>query len=467
MEQFNFGPAAYQIANATSASDGLMSSADKGKLDGIAAGATAVTVNNTLTSDSTTQALSAAQGKVLSESIIKPVTIDLDTVTNTSGSYTHTTSISTSGIITEGMKCIGLEVGNPAAFKDMPTITAGTDAITLSCSSVSGTSTVRVIMMRTTQASSSGIEPTVITSEEFDILAGRIGTLANLTTTAKTDVVSAVNEVNSVKANRILLTDSDTLATIKTKFDEFETLDPISIYATSAAINLLTGGSLTGNTFTGLVKKQTNGNWDFSGLFGSGANGHSLNFRVASLTSSSAGTFSLKDDIQTLSDQIAHIDTSTTTNLSNIPVNSKGRIYLGSSVSPTGANAYVNYICYGSSDRRTIEVRDTSNNIWYNSYNGSNWVGWFTIGNATFGKYSETAITDLENVPANTSGYNLFTGGAHPSGGDGGSLVYWCFGTIARRVIIAFSASTGNAWTNTRNNSTTWNGWRKVTLTDV
>ena len=46
-----------------------MSAADKIKLDGIAAGATAVTVENALTSTSTTNALSAAQGKALNDSI--------------------------------------------------------------------------------------------------------------------------------------------------------------------------------------------------------------------------------------------------------------------------------------------------------------------------------------------------------------------------------------------------------------
>ncbi len=95
------------------------------------------------------------------------------------------------------MKCIGLEVGNPAAFGDMPTITAGNDEITLSCSSVSGTSTVKVTMMRTTQATSSGIMPTAVTSEEFDILANRIGDIDDLTTTANTDVVAAVNELKT------------------------------------------------------------------------------------------------------------------------------------------------------------------------------------------------------------------------------------------------------------------------------
>ena len=54
-------------SNATTSAAGLMSSSDKVKLNGIATGATNVTVNNTLTSTSTTQALSANQGKILND----------------------------------------------------------------------------------------------------------------------------------------------------------------------------------------------------------------------------------------------------------------------------------------------------------------------------------------------------------------------------------------------------------------
>lgn len=50
---------------ATTSANGLMSSADKSKLDGIQANAKNVTVENVLTSDSTANALSAAQGKAL------------------------------------------------------------------------------------------------------------------------------------------------------------------------------------------------------------------------------------------------------------------------------------------------------------------------------------------------------------------------------------------------------------------
>ena len=117
----------------------------------------------------------------------KLIVVDLDTVTNTSGSYTHTTTIS--GVTSE-MKPVVLELGNPSAFKSGISITTGTNSVTLTCSSVSGTSTVKVSMLFVATANS-------VTSSEFDVLAGRIGTLSSLTTTAKTDTVSAINEVNA------------------------------------------------------------------------------------------------------------------------------------------------------------------------------------------------------------------------------------------------------------------------------
>lgn len=57
------------IGDVTDDAHGYMTPAQKKKLDGIAEGANKTTVNNTLTSTSTTDALSAAQGKALDEKI--------------------------------------------------------------------------------------------------------------------------------------------------------------------------------------------------------------------------------------------------------------------------------------------------------------------------------------------------------------------------------------------------------------
>ena len=61
------GTNATTTATATTKANGLMSSTDKTKLEGIATGATKNVVENVLTSTSTTNALSAAQGKALND----------------------------------------------------------------------------------------------------------------------------------------------------------------------------------------------------------------------------------------------------------------------------------------------------------------------------------------------------------------------------------------------------------------
>jgi hypothetical protein len=74
-------------SNATTSTAGLMSASDKTKLDGVATGATKNTVENVLTSDSTTNALSAYQGKVLNTALNgKQKTISVGTSTPTGGS---------------------------------------------------------------------------------------------------------------------------------------------------------------------------------------------------------------------------------------------------------------------------------------------------------------------------------------------------------------------------------------------
>ena len=115
----------------------------------------------------------------------KLIVVDLDTVTNASGSYTHSTTVNG---ITADMKAVMVELGNPDAFLDTINIVTSTNAITLTCSSVAGTSTVKASLLFIATANA-------ITSSEFDVLAGRIGTLSSLATTAKTDLVAAVNEV--------------------------------------------------------------------------------------------------------------------------------------------------------------------------------------------------------------------------------------------------------------------------------
>jgi hypothetical protein len=106
------------------------------------------------------------------------------------------------------MKAIRVELGNPSAFGDKIYITCMTGMITLACDSVSGSSTVKVTVLK--QANGSGS----LTSTEFDILDQRIGDLSDLTTTAKTNLVGAVNEINSGKVSKVTNGTSGNVATL-------------------------------------------------------------------------------------------------------------------------------------------------------------------------------------------------------------------------------------------------------------
>ena len=214
---------------ATQSENGLMSSTDKTKLDGIATGANnythpshtaqssglyKVTVDNQghvsavsaveksdITnlgipgSDTTytqfTGATSSAEGtaglvpaplatskkKFLcsdgswsEETGAKLIVRDLDDVTGNGGSYTHTTYIED---VTSDMKAVMIEVSDADVFQGSIDITIVDGAITLECDAVNGTSEVTVSMMFVANANE-------LTSAEFDVLANRISNIANL-----------------------------------------------------------------------------------------------------------------------------------------------------------------------------------------------------------------------------------------------------------------------------------------------
>lgn len=113
-------------------------------------------------------------------------------ITNTSGSYTTTIN---NEFITAEMKAVEMELGTPSIFGDKITVTCGAGFVTISCPSVSGTSTYKISLIKSID------DPTAVTSTEFDVLANRIGDLADLETTVKTDLVSAVNEHNDAITN--------------------------------------------------------------------------------------------------------------------------------------------------------------------------------------------------------------------------------------------------------------------------
>ena len=128
---------------------------------------------------------------------LKPLTITLDAVSNANGSYSHITEDER---ITEDMKPIALEVGTPESFYAPVTVTTGDVTATVSCPDAHGNSTITVTFIKTSPVEGGEDYPPAVTSTEFDILADRIGALSSLTTTDKTDLVSAVNEVKSTAA---------------------------------------------------------------------------------------------------------------------------------------------------------------------------------------------------------------------------------------------------------------------------
>lgn len=125
---------------------------------------------------------------------LKPIAITLDPVTSANGAVTVTT---TDARVTEDMKAVFLEVGTPETFKAPIRITTGNGSVELYCANAVGSSTVVVTLEMATPLDSADPQPASVTSTEFDILAGRIGTLSSLNTSVKTDIVSAINSLNS------------------------------------------------------------------------------------------------------------------------------------------------------------------------------------------------------------------------------------------------------------------------------
>lgn len=121
---------------------------------------------------------------------LKPLTVTLDPVTSANGSYSHATQDER---ITEDMKAISIEVGTPECFYAPIEVTTGAGTVTLTCADAHGNSTVSVTFIKTSPVTGGADYPPAVTSTEFDILADRIGSLTNLDTDVKTDLVAAVN----------------------------------------------------------------------------------------------------------------------------------------------------------------------------------------------------------------------------------------------------------------------------------
>ena len=80
----------------------------------------------------------------------------LDSMPNTTGSYTHTTSIQG---VTSTMKPIMIEYSNPSAFLGNVTVTCDNGSITLSCPNVSGASEISVTVTDLSSSSQTTVFP--------------------------------------------------------------------------------------------------------------------------------------------------------------------------------------------------------------------------------------------------------------------------------------------------------------------
>lgn len=109
-------------------------------------------------------------------------------VSNVSGAYSGTVY---DDKITASMRAIDIYAVDPSIFNDKIHVTCQAGYLTITCDDVAGTTDVTISVLK------SANDPTALTSTEFDILSNRIGDLDDLTTTVKTNVVNAVNEVNA------------------------------------------------------------------------------------------------------------------------------------------------------------------------------------------------------------------------------------------------------------------------------
>lgn len=161
---------------ATQSSSGLMSAMDKTNLDRVAAitafvGATSSAAG---TSGYVPAPTISDRSKVLTGNGTwsdspgaKLVTVNGEMI-NGSGLYVETFL---NNLVTADMKAVDLELSNPEAFLDQITVSSGAGFITVTCQSVSGSSTIKASLLKVID------DPTAITTTEYDVLDNRINNL--------------------------------------------------------------------------------------------------------------------------------------------------------------------------------------------------------------------------------------------------------------------------------------------------
>lgn len=104
------------------------------------------------------------------------------TVTNTSGTYSQT--FEDDNIVAD-MKAVELEVTRAYVFGDVITVTPANGSITVACSDVSGTDTIKISLIKVIS------DPTAITSTEFDILNNRLLAVENVYTDTSINIATS------------------------------------------------------------------------------------------------------------------------------------------------------------------------------------------------------------------------------------------------------------------------------------
>ena len=169
--------------------------AEKTKLSGIAEGANKTIINNTLTSTSTTEALSAAQGKVLDEKIsaINTNMEDLGAGDMLKSVY----DTNSNGIVDNAEKLGGNAPSYYAKASDIPTVPTKVSDFTNDAGyiTVDQIPTDYVTESELSAKSYATTSQVNSLSDEIDVVSGRVGDTSTLVLN-KTDVVSAINALH-------------------------------------------------------------------------------------------------------------------------------------------------------------------------------------------------------------------------------------------------------------------------------
>jgi len=183
---------------------------------------------------------------------------------------------------------------------------------------------------------------------------------------------------------------------------------------------------------------------------------------------SSSDATTVSSAISDNSQAIANVNTTAVvTALTDIPVNTKGRIRLDASISPTGVELLANYINVGSSSRQTIIVdANTAGRTFINSrQNDSVWTGWQELALKS-DLNPELVTTNITDTVAN--GYTT-TATYHGYIALTGVLTGWGIfevtaDTVNGTTVIEQTATTAAGVAVRHKEGSTWGTWKTLAL---